>query len=487
MPPQISPSDLRGILRADAVGVVLGSLLLVVGLITLVLWGTARRRARMLPAHHRPNGALLGIFAVLYGLRLLIRATTVQLVFGGGSAAWAYAEAAITYTIPLPLFLFVRDLIPVWRRLTYWSAVALALFAICAVASDAILRRPNSAVMPNNLIAIALIGFLLAVIFRPGLNPGRELRTLRVGALSWSLTVLVDNLRGIGLVRFPGPDLEPFGFTVLVACLGALVIRRVVEDARRLAVINRELSIAQQIQSSILPQAMPRVSGLTLVARYRPMTAVAGDFYDFVEIDDAQLGVLVADVAGHGVPAALIASMVKVALAAHHDRADRPAALLAGLNETLCGRLGGQYVTAAYLFIDTRSAVIRYAAAGHPHMLQLARSGRGVREVEKNGLLLGFMPAVEYGDLELPLEAGDRLLLYTDGLVEAANATDDLFGLERVKRALATTAALSPEAAADALLNEMDTWSGRPAADDLTIVLVDNFAVHRDVVETTRR
>ena len=470
---QISAADLPGMLRADAVGVALGSLLLVVGLITLVLWGTARRRARMLPARSRPNGALLGIFAILYGLRLLVRATTVRLVFGGDAAAWNYAEAALTYTIPLPLFLFIRDLIPIWRRLTYWSAVALALFPICAVTSDAILRRPESAILPNNLIAIALIGFLLVAIFRSGLNLSRDLRTVRIGALSWSLTVLVDNLRGIGLVRFPGPDLEPFGFTVLVVSLGIPVIRRVIEDARRLAVIDRELSIARQIQSSILPQAMPRVSGLTLVARYRPMNAVAGDFYDFLEGDGEQLGVLVADVSGHGVPAALIASMVKVALAAQHERADRPAALLAGLNETLCGRLGGQYVTAAYLFIDTRAARIRYAAAGHPHMLRLARGGRDVLEIEKNGLLLGFTRAVAYDELELPLEAGDRLLLYTDGLIEAANATDDLFGVERVKSALATGAALSADAAADALLDGMDAWSGQPAADDLTIVLVD--------------
>ena len=82
------------------------------------------------------------------------------------------------------------------------------------------------------------------------------------------------------------------------------------------------------------------------------MTAVAGDFYDFLEIDAQRVGVLVADVSGHGVPAALIASMVKVALAAQREHADSPAAVLAGMNETLWGRLAGQYVTAAYLFIE---------------------------------------------------------------------------------------------------------------------------------------
>ena len=88
---------------------------------------------------------------------------------------------------------------------------------------------------------------------------------------------------------------------------------------------------------------MPRVSGLTIAARYRPMTAVAGDFYDFLELDAKRLGILIADVSGHGVPAALIASMVKVALAAQRDHADHPAAVLAGMNDVLCGQLAGQY------------------------------------------------------------------------------------------------------------------------------------------------
>ena len=432
-------------LRADAVGLVLGSLLLVVGLLALVLWGAARRRARTLPARSHPHGgALLGIFAVLYGLRLLIRTATGPLVFDLDPAVLSYAEAAITYVIPLPLFIFVRNLIP-WRRFTYWSAVALALFAISGVLSDAILRRPNSAVTLNNLIAITVLGALLAVIFRPGLSVSRELRIFRIGALSWALTAVADNLRGMELVQFPGPDLEPFGFTMLVLCLATLVTRRTIEDARRLAVIDGELSIARQIQSSILPQAMPRVAGLTLAARYRPMSAVAGDFYDFVEIDRHQLGVLVADVSGHGVPAALIASMVKVALAAQRERADQPAAVLAGLNETLWDQLGGQYVTAAYLFIDTRSALMRYAAAGHPYMVHLTHGGQDVREIEKNGLALGFMRDARYEELELPLETGDRLLLYTDGLTEAENASEDFFGLERVKIALTAGVALPPD------------------------------------------
>lgn len=464
-------------LRADAVSLALGGLLLVAGLLTLVLWTGARRRAASLRTSSS-GGLWLGVFAFLYGVRLLVRTRTFRLGFDVDPAVWNYAAAAITYVIPLPLVLFIRAFWrgapPTWRRFSTFGAIGLIIFATYAIASDAILHRPNSASTPNNVIAVVFLAALLVVFFRPGQTPFRELRTARVGVLSWSLTAVADNLRGMNIVAFPGPDLEPFGFTVLVASLGTLAARRMLDDARRLVATDREMSVARQIQSSILPQAMPRLARVTLAARYRPMAAVAGDFYDFLEFDRQRLGVLVADVSGHGVPAALIASMVKVALAAQEGQAERPAAVLAGMNDALFGRLGGQFVTAAYLFIDERVGLFRYAAAGHPPMLRLARSGRDVRELEKNGLALGFAHPAHYQELEQPLEGGERLLLYTDGLVEAANAADDFFGLERLKIVLAAGAALPLEAAADALLRSVDAWSGQPASDDQTLVLLDN-------------
>jgi len=470
---QISPADLGSMLRVDAFSLALGMLLLVAGLLTLVLWASTRRRAVSLPVDHASGGAWLGIFAFLYGLRLLARTSTFRFCFDIDPSAWDYAAAAITYTIPLPIILFARAFVPTWRRFWTFGAVGMTAFATYAIASDAILHRPESASLLNNLIAITFLACLLGGLFRPGLTPSRELRTLRVGALFASLTAVADNLDGMGVLDNPGPDLEPFGFTVLIACLGIVAVRRVLTNARRLIVIDRELSIARQIQFSILPQAMPGVVGLTVAARYRPMTAVAGDFYDFLEIDTQRLGVLVADVAGHGVPAALIASMVKVTLAAQRERADQPAAVLAGMNQALCGRLAGQYVTAAYLFIDTRLGLIRYAAAGHPPMLRSAQRGREIQEVVQNGLLLGLVEGADYQELEQPLQAGDRFLLYTDGLIEAASTDEDLFGLDRLKVALAHGTALQPNAAADKLLDTIDAWSGQPQGDDLTLVLVD--------------
>lgn len=431
-------------MREDAIGLFLGVLLVLSGLLILVLVAVMRRRALAL--------AWLALFSLLYGLRLLIRTETFRLYIDAPERAWDYTIALITYAVPIPIVLFARAIFPAWRRFWTWGAIGMTAFAVFAIASDAMLERPLSMTAANNLIAIAFFLGFLVWILRPGLVPSRELRLTRVGALAASLTAVADNVRGMEVVDFPGPELEPFGFTVLIVCLGIIGVGRALAGAERLVAIDKELEIARQIQSSILPQSMPRIPGLSIVARYRPMTAVAGDFYDFLEIDAHRLGILVADVSGHGVPAALLASMVKVALAAQRDRAASPAAVLAGMNETLCGRLAGQYVTAAYLFIDTRSRVIRYGAAGHPPMLRVSHTNGTVDAVEQNGLILGFLENQPYRELEQALRPGDRFLLYTDGLIEASNADHDPFGLERVKAILAQRAGVDATAVAHDLL-----------------------------------
>jgi len=156
-----------------------------------------------------------------------------------------------------------------------------------------------------------------------------------------------------------------------------------------------------------------------------PMSAVAGDFYDFLPVDEHRIGILVADVTGHGVPAALIASMLKVAFASQADSAADPARVLAGLNRSLCGKFEDHFVTAAYVFADTERNVLSYAGAGHPPLMLASGSSGAVRQIEENGLMLGLFPEAEYSSTEIPLDSGDRCLIYTDGVFEAMNAAQE--------------------------------------------------------------
>src|ERR1700689_3766689 len=154
---------------------------------------------------------------------------------------------------------------------------------------------------------------------------------------------------------------KPFSPAVVKARVRThLVLRGIREQLEsQLLIIQREMDKARQIQLSILPFQIPPIQHVDIAARYLPMTAVAGDFYDFIVVDEKRIGILVADVSGHGMPAALIASMLKIALAAQEPHAADPAQVLLGLNQALCGKFQRHYVTAAYLFVDMQKRTLR--------------------------------------------------------------------------------------------------------------------------------
>ena len=245
---------------------------------------------------------------------------------------------------------------------------------------------------------------------------------------------------------------------------------------QRLLAIQKELETARQIQLSILPSEIPKIEGLDMAARYVPMTAVAGDFYDFILVDEQHIGILVADVSGHGMPAALIASMLKIALSAQWAHAADPAQVLLGLNQALCGKFQHHYVTAAYLFVDMQKRTLTYAGAGHPPLLLRDGSSKGVRNLVENGLFLGRFPFATYSSLEVPLNAGDRVLLYTDGIPETTNPAGVEFGTDCFKRFLEAEQSTSADQFADRLLEELSRWSARGSTDelddDITMVVI---------------
>jgi phosphoserine phosphatase RsbU/P len=246
--------------------------------------------------------------------------------------------------------------------------------------------------------------------------------------------------------------------------------------ARQLLALNAELEMARQIQLSILPPKAPALDGLQICARYIPMRSVAGDFYDFIVVDPQHVGILVADVSGHGLPAALIASMLQVALTAQHGHASQPGQVLSGLNVALCGKFQTTFVTAAYMFVDLKRRVIHYAGAGHPPLLLWSRSSRATQEVSQNGLVLGQFPEAQYDSVEVPVGAGDRCLLYTDGVVEAQNSSEEEFGNDRLKEFLERNSSLAGDPFAEQLLEKLARWSelktGESHSDDITFLTI---------------
>src|SRR5438309_3555698 len=269
---------------------------------------------------------------------------------------------------------------------------------------------------------------------------------------------------------------KPFSPAVVKARVRSHILLREsgAQLTAQLLELNNELDMARQIQLSILPHTVPQLPGLEIVARFRPMTAVAGDFYDFVQIDDKHLGILIADVSGHGLSSALIASMLQVALTAQVVHASEPAKVLSGLNHALCGKFTQHFVTAAYVYVDLEKSQMRYAGGGRPPVMEFRRSTGKTNKLLENGLILGMFENATYETLQCPLRAGDRYVLYTDGIVEAASPAAELYGEDRFMRFIDDNQALGAEQFADALLDEVSQWS-QPACqgqqDDITLLL----------------
>lgn len=406
----------------------------------------------------------IGIFATLYGLRLFLENDLVRIAFSMPSLRAPIA--VITYLIPIPYVLFLRELLGRgWKssiQIWLWVQLVFAPIAILSASAagdwDLIERANNILIVGGS--ALALVPLLLV---RSGASIPPA---IRYSIFAFLLVALTNNL---GL-RIAGHDPEPFGFLVLIGGFAYTAAQRAISREQKLAAVESELATARRIQTSILPRALPALRGLRLAASYRPMAAVAGDFYDFLPVDQRRVTVLVADVSGHGVPAALIASMLKVAFALQAKHATDPAAILTALNSILQGVLDGQFVTAVCTHIDLAVHAITYAGAGHPPAILVRRASGEALELLENGLFLGPFRNVSYANARAPFDPGDRLLLYTDGIIEATFSDGEPFGLVRLREFAAAQVNSEPAAFANALLN---TVSIHDQEDDLTIVVVE--------------
>ena len=401
----------------------------------------------------------LGVFAFLYGQRMWLDTGLLHLTLAGNEF-FARIRWAVDFIVPIPAFLFFDAAGLLARRGKIVTALISAAFLSLAISVFVFGRVPALHTI-NNALVLAALPWVLVRTFLLG-KRDHDFVVMRRGLFVFVTLALWDNT--INYIRL-GFNVEPFGFAFLLGCLGYVAARRTLERDQQLNEIQKELEVARNIQMSILPGEFPASASFRVAAKYAPMTAVAGDLYDFLQIDGRCAALLIADVSGHGVPAALIASMVKMAATSQRGHADHPAQLLAGMNAALCGNTQGQFVTAACVHLDAGARELRYAAAGHPAML-LLRAGMVV-EVAENGLLLAATERAEYTERSMNLERGDRLLLYTDGLVEAKDGAGRMFGDKALAEVLQKTSHLAPADAAEQIIGEVQQWAAAQE-DDLT-------------------
>jgi sigma-B regulation protein RsbU (phosphoserine phosphatase) len=468
---ETSGTLLQATLRHEFPAIAIGILLLAAGIGVAALY--------LIRGKFRESSLLyFGLFCSLYAVRLLGDQRAIQVISNLPARVWPHLDWAITRVIVIPFTLFVMEVVGNrWRGLLLPLLYAQVALAVLAEAADILHRGLGPAQHANDLLVIIAFVVIFAVIIASRLQKKltREIAVLGAGYLVFALFVLDANLVNLGVIG--GRALEPIGFVIFAGCLGYVAVHRSLGNEQELLSVRKELEIARRIQSSILPASMPQVAGVNIAARYVPMSAVAGDFYDFLVLDEKRVGILVADVTGHGVPAALIASMVKVAFAAQLAHAAEPDRVLAGLNQALCGKFEEHFVTAAYIFVDADARELHYAGAGHPPLVARSRSTRAVRQISENGLFLGCIADAPYSTAHIPIAPGDRFILCTDGVLECANRSQVEFGQERLGASLETHARASASEFSDALLGELGRWAERPSgeghSDDVTFVVVD--------------
>ena len=250
-------------------------------------------------------------------------------------------------------------------------------------------------------------------------------------------------------------------------------LEQIQEQAREHERIEQELRLARSIQQASLPKEVPQLQGWEISPFYQPAREVGGDFYDFFELKDGRLGLVVGDATGKGVPAALVMSSARSMLRAVAQASDySPGEVLRRINDSLVTDIpANMFVTCFYAILDPESGHLSYANAGHTLPCCKRHNEDQADELRVRGTPLGLMPGMPYEEKETSLLPGDGVLLCTDGLVEAHNPQGEMFGSPRLRDVLSERSEGGKELSA-ALMEELErfTGEGREQEDDITLL-----------------
>jgi predicted ester cyclase len=257
--------------------------------------------------------------------------------------------------------------------------------------------------------------------------------------------------------------------------LAELTQQRLEQEMRERERVEQELHVARSIQRASLPNDVPTLEGWEIIHHYQPAREVGGDFYDFFELSNGHLGLLVGDATSKGVPAALVMASTRsmlrgVARASEYS----PGEVLSRVNDSLVTDIPpNMFVTCFYCILDPENGSLRYANAGHD-LPYLHRNG-DAEELRATGMPLGLIASMDYEEKEIALDAGEAALFYTDGLVEAHDSSGEMFGFPRLRELVAEQ---GKQGSLEALLEELYSFVGEgwEQEDDITLLTLRRSA-----------
>lgn len=307
----------------------------------------------------------------------------------------------------------------------------------------------------------------------PEMVAGLELETLVLLPI-----VAHDDLLGIMLVTFINPAAirhERIRLITGVAHQAAVAIesKYLFDQKAEQERLTHELELARDIQTKLIPVDLPAIPGWELVAFWRSAQEVAGDFYDFIEVSPHQLGIVIADVAGKGMPAALYMTLTRSLLRATAPGQTDPRAVLTRVNQLLVpDTQGGRFVSVFYAILNIETGRLTYTNAGHNPPLLLRADGQSDR-LHAPGLVLGVLSDIELGTGQSYLNSGDGIFLYTDGVTEVFGAADEMFGEERLKALVQEHWAEGPQAVVAIIQQAVRDFSATALpSDDFTLLVL---------------
>lgn len=323
---------------------------------------------------------------------------------------------------------------------------------------------------------------ILLDIMMPGIDGFETCRRLKGDALTQDSAVIFLSAMGEVQDKVKGLELgavdyitKPFqGEEVIARVNTHLTIRRLRREVQaRWEDLDRELKVVADAQKALLPEKLPQIEGLRLAAYYATSRYAGGDYYDVVPLPDQQWGILMADAAGHGVPAAVLMAMTHAVFHAIPEPRVAPGEVLNYLNRHMTNFRWPRFVTALYAVFNCRDRTLRVSNAGHnPPLHYRAETGEVAQLVHDSVFPLGV---AEFGDVPTAsdrLAPGDRLLFYTDGITERFAPGGELYGVERLLERFRLCPARSPDAAVEWLMSDVDGFAGaRPADDDQTLLV----------------
>lgn len=277
--------------------------------------------------------------------------------------------------------------------------------------------------------------------------------------------------------RFDENDFEVFR-SLAEQSAYALSNALVRQEAKAKQQIDAELRAASAIQRILLPDQDPKLCGYTVAGQNIPARILSGDFYDYIDLEGGRLGLVIADVSGKGTAAALISAMCRAVMRTIAPRETSPAAVLSKVNRQLFPDIReDMFITMAYLVLDPASGSVAYARAGHTAPLVWRAASGSVESLATPGMAVGIDKGEVFDrlarDVTITLDPGDTLLLYTDGISEATDNKELMFGEERIERALALRAPGGPRSVVQGLLQELDVFvGGQRSLDDITLIAV---------------